>query len=476
MPITSVDAYSRSPGGTVASGNVSLDHTRRVFNFGDRVAELAPQQSPFFVYLSRVAKKPTNDPVFKFLEQRHSWQRRTFQINNSSHHTSAAHGGSDANFNLADVIVDSGIDSYGKSVAGSSPSFMQAGQIVAVVGSYDADDGNFDGDEVPVVAFFKIATKDSDTQYHLTYLKSLYKSTKGANATTVATTTSGEVTEGAASKLRLADNAEGMVIGSAWAEGTLSPESWRDELFDREGYCQIFKTAIQTFSGTSLATEYRAIPNEFQRVWAEKLMEHKMDLERAMLYGVGKADESGSGPERHTWGIIPYTEINGKTYALDYSNNGYDQFVDIAEDMFHPESGNSGSKLMLGSRKVIAWFNKLASGNFLGNTVGTSQYRLDVAGVPGAFGHMVTKVNTIFGDFHIVQEPLLKGVYEDYAVVVDLKNVAYRPLVGNGQSRDTQISTNIQSPDLDGRKDMILTEAGLEVSLPETHAVVTWQA
>ncbi len=131
--------------------------------------------------------------------------------------------------------------------------------------------------------FFKIGTKDSDTQYDLTYLKSLYKSTKGANATTVATTTSGEVTEGAASKLRLADNAEGMVIGSAWAEGTLSPESWRDELFDREGYCQIFKTAIQTFSGTSLATEYRAIPNEFQRVWAEKLMEHKMDLERSLL-------------------------------------------------------------------------------------------------------------------------------------------------------------------------------------------------
>ena len=50
---------------------VSLDNTRRVFNFGDRVAELAPQQSPFFVYLNKIAKKATNDPVFKFLEQRH---------------------------------------------------------------------------------------------------------------------------------------------------------------------------------------------------------------------------------------------------------------------------------------------------------------------------------------------------------------------------------------------------------------------
>ena len=63
------------------AGTASLDNTRRVFNFGDRVAELAPQQSPFFVYLSKVAKKATNDPVFKFLEQRHQWQRRNFTVN-----------------------------------------------------------------------------------------------------------------------------------------------------------------------------------------------------------------------------------------------------------------------------------------------------------------------------------------------------------------------------------------------------------
>ena len=71
--------WSSSTGATGA-GSVSLDNTRRVFNFGDRVAELAPQQSPFFVYLSKVAKKATNDPVFKFLEQRHQWQRRNFEI------------------------------------------------------------------------------------------------------------------------------------------------------------------------------------------------------------------------------------------------------------------------------------------------------------------------------------------------------------------------------------------------------------
>jgi len=48
----------------------------------------------------------------------------------------------------------------------------------------------------------------------------------------------------------------------------------------------------------------------------------------------------------------------------------------------------------------------------------------------------------------------------------------YRPLVGNGINRDTQVMTNVQSADEDLRKDMILTEAGLEVCLPESHYLI----
>ena len=47
--------YSGAAGKTLEG--VSINDTRRKFNFGERVAELAPMQSPFFVYLSKVAKK-----------------------------------------------------------------------------------------------------------------------------------------------------------------------------------------------------------------------------------------------------------------------------------------------------------------------------------------------------------------------------------------------------------------------------------
>jgi hypothetical protein len=126
----------------------------------------------------------------------------------------------------------------------------------------------------------------------------------------------------------------------------------------------------------------------------------------------------------------------------------------------------------LASRKVITYLNKLGSGSFLNNSVGSSQYRLDVESIPGQFGHTVTKVNTIFGNLHFVAEPLLRGMFEDYCLAVDMGNVAYRPLVGNGISRDTFIETNVQDPGIDGRQDQIITESGLEISLPETHAVL----
>ena len=64
-------AGSLSANGSRTPGASNTDfHTRRLFDFSDRVAELSPDESPFFVYLSKVAKVPTSDSQFRFLEDR----------------------------------------------------------------------------------------------------------------------------------------------------------------------------------------------------------------------------------------------------------------------------------------------------------------------------------------------------------------------------------------------------------------------
>ena len=435
--------YSAQAGATPAG--LTINDTRRKFDFGDRVAELAPQQSPFFVYLSKVAKKPTNDPVFKYLEQRHQWQRRNFHLGDSVDSASYSVGDlidGDNTTNTVRVYVN--YDKYGQIQSSEyRPEFFVEGLIVAI--------------------------KDTDGTPRRFRVNATPSVTSGAGTLEVAM----KALE--AGTYVFADDAVGQVIGSAHDEGSDTPEGWQDAMIDAEGYCQIFKTGMSIFSGTSLATEYRGIKNEFQRVWSEKLMEHKMDIENALLFGSGSTGTEtalSTAPRRYSHGIVTKAEASGKVYNMSYASSGYDAFLDAMEDYFAPEGGNSGNKLVLASRKVITYLNKLGQGSFLNNSVGSSQYSLDVQNIKGAFGHNVTMVNTIFGNLHFVAEPLLRGPWENYAVAVDMKNVAYRPLVGNGISRDTFIETNVQNPGVDGRTDQVITEAGLEISLPETHAVL----
>ena len=471
-------------GNVMQDSGVNLNNDRRMFDFGERVAELAPEQSPFFTYLSKVAKKPTDDPVFKFLEKRHQWQRRNFDVTAAI--SAIAFNRTTHSWNIVagdNLFLDCRYDKYGREVAATAavrPEFLVDGanQMIALKAKYVKSSVSYD-----IIAYYKLGSATGTVDNSLaaktkivtaTFVKAMY-----VNNPTAAL--GGEVVPTGTETIAFEAGGLGQLIGSSWAEGTLSPDGWKDEFYNREGYCQIFKTAVPLFSGTTLATRYRGDSNEYMRVYQEKLMEHKMDIEHALLFGIGSSDEAGTGPARKTWGIVPFTEIYGKTKVFTNAST-YDDFLDAMEDVFAPEGGNSGDKLVLCSRKVLTWLNKLGGASFLGNTMalghkvttsgGSNPYQLDIQNIKGAFGHNVTQVNTLYGNLHFVADHLFRGPWEQYAIMVDLKNVAYRPLAANGYNRDTFIEMNVQANDMDGRKDMIITEAGLEVSLPETHTVM----
>ena len=476
----------------VGPEGVSINDSRRIFNFGERIAELAPEQSPFFSYLSKVAKKPTDDPVFKFLEKRHQWQRRNFDV--KAEKVTAVY--SSAAFALpATFEVDCGYDKYGREAADQQPGFLLENKVIAIDGIFSVDGTNFviNANGSKVTAYYRISAAPvlaaGKATIAATFLKAMYKptGTAGEAATKKGNVPSEGGTIANGSKIKFLANAVGQVVGTNWAEGTDDPKGWRDEIYSSEGYTQIFKTAVPMFSGTSLATRYRGDANEYMRVYKEKLMEHKMDIEHAMLFGVGSHDDatftSGYAPQRKTWGILPYTEAYGQVRMFSKATSTYDTFIDSMEEVFAPEKGNSGEKLVLASRSVLTWLNKLGSESFLGNTMsnlgaGTSAAGsgLDIQNVKGSFGHNVTRVSTLYGNLNFVAEPLLRGPWNDMAIAIDLNNIAYRPLAANGMSRDTQIMTNVQGNATDGRKDMVLTEAGLEISLPETHTVLNFTA
>ena len=430
--------------GTPGASNTDF-HTRRLFDFSDRVAELSPDESPFFVYLSQVGKVPTSDSQFRFLEDRTkvSITDRSFLLKGGI--TLVAAGSADT------VIFDTS--------GGDGVDWLLPGMVVAI--------GDVDGNSVPTTANVRINTVDN---------------TSSATQTTCTVTA---ISNPGGSTLALADDSKCTVIGTSFEEGSGAPDVWSEEVEHDYGYTQIFKTAVE-MTNTARATVYRGYADEWSRLWNLKLREHKVDIERAMLFG----QRGSANGIQYTEGIVGSTIYNGlsnvvndgsqvsyNTGAPYYKSNTvaqwtYDDLLSDFEVIFDPARGGGSSKLALASLPVISHFNKLASSNtFLGGSVGThAPYNFERS--EGTFGHKVTKVETIHGDLSLVKEPLFRGFASGFCMLVDLDHVSYRPLVGNGVNRDTHIQTNVQSADEDLRKDLILTEAGLEVTLPETHTLI----
>ena len=450
----------------------SIDNTRRIFGIGDRVAELSPQQSLFFTYLTKVAKQSTDDTIWKPLEYRHQWQRRNFYAEYSGADGDASVGVKvTVKYNHQGKVSDSATNATNS----YSPIFLLPGQVLRIGGvAYRVADN-------AAIEYIKTVDAGSDTD-----------STDGKGVTAgdyalIPDASLTKVSDGSGFPADGSGDGNGQVIGSQFGEGTQAPEGWRDELSDTEFYAQIFKTSVPLMSGSAMATKYRGFPNEWKRIYAEHVMSHKMDIENAMLFGYGKYTNQDS---RYSWGIIPFIENKGgKVYTMDYDGTvaspsvsgdlpfTYDGLVDLMEDFMAPESGNSGQKLVLTSRKVIAKMSKMGADSFVANSLGANNvFRANLDVKPSKFAPVdVTSIGTSFGSLNFIAHPLFRGDMEDKAVAIDLSNVKYRPLAANGHNRDTFVETNIQDNSTDGRKDQIITEAGLEVNLPETHAVINFK-
>ena len=428
------------PGAVISSTIPS----RRLFDFGDRIADLAPEESPFFVYLSKVGKVPTTDSQFRYLEDRTKIAIADRGFLSTGGATLVAEGSN------MELVFDT--------VGGAAVTWLIPGMIVAV--SLNATSSG----TTPSFGTVRI------------------NSVAQGSASTTCGVTSISTVAGAA--MTIADNAQCTVIGTSFAEGSGSPDVWSQELENGTGYTQIFKTACE-MTNTARATVYRGYADEWQRIWNLKLREHKVDIERAMLFG----QQASRGGIQYTDGIVGQVIRNstvvGDGSQLSYSEDKayyksntaaewtYDDLLSDFEVIFDPARGGGASKLGLASLPVISFFNKLGNGaGFVDLSIGGDSMRYNFNQSQGAFGHKVMKIETIHGDLSLVKEPLFRTFAAGFCMMVDLDHVSYRPLVGNGINRDTSITTNVQSADEDLRKDMILTEAGLEVSLPETHALI----
>lgn len=298
--------------------------------------------------------------------------------------------------------------------------------------------------------------------------------------TTVAGITNTEAGNGAAADKRL------HVIGNAAAEGARSQTGKFTIPVNPENVTQIFRNAFE-FTATALQ-----VPTEFDQTGIyretaeEALRDHMVELELAFLFGEqGVQNVTLDGtvrPRRTTGGIYWFLRewekadslYRGGAGAPAITNNAdslkriiklggsiteevFDSYIERA---FRTTNSKTFEKIVVCGNGALAAVN-----NYL-KKVQTLNKDYTVQKV---YGMNVVTWESPWGTLHFKTHPLFNRDISLFntAMIIDVNLLKYRHL----NDRDTDVLPNRQENDFDGRKDEWLTEAGLEVNLPEAHMV-----
>ena len=496
--LTVADFDGRGPG---TSTDLLTGDIRRKYNFGNKVSELSIAQDPFFRFVSKVAKKPTDDPQFKWAEKRDSWHKRYAYVGAAKDNAGAwvttsdlgaAPGAGDTlslrmitdyknTGNIQNVFGNTTND-FAIGATGTMPKFFLPGQIVKIPTSSSAG-GDPTGYMIAKVNTVTEYAAGASSQDDATATSSTNPDMVQLDCTVVKagtqylTTTANIDDAGTAvtpSTQRIHDQLEPMrchVMGSAHAEGSGYPETWKDQPYSTNtGMTQIWKTSM-AMTNTARATVLKYEPNEWARIWQNKLIEHKYDIEQSLLFGSQYTDGSNV---QYTQGAIDYITGYGNTFSLSTATKTADDFLDDLSSYVDPRYNNSKATIFFCNTAVYNWLHKLG-GYFSNNLNINSNFSADLAitGRKKVLGLDTTNITTPFGDMNVVRNVHLDGTNVKM-LGINMKYCSYRPLVGNGVNRDTSVYVGVQTLEntgIDRRVDLILTEAGMEWSMPECHAI-----
>ena len=518
-PLAGQSGWDENAAGLSGSA-LSTGDLRRRYNFGSMVSELAIAQDPFFRLVSKISKSPTDDPEFKFTEKRQSFHKRygyVIGFNSGSDVTDDATlvDTSDSAVTVGDALklyVSADFKSAGNigsrignaitvGSTGTRPRFFLENQVLRIPVS---DTSNYG---VPQDYILMHVTGVDDAQADIASKECVQLSgvciREAADGMTELTSFSaaGTLATPAMSKTSGPADLAAMqchIVGTSYEEGSsLLGASWDDQPYSTgSGLVQTFRDEFG-MTNKARATVLKYEPNEFARIWREHLIAHKWDIEQASLFGSQSKATISSKEYWYTQGAVDYILNYGNIFDLAIASKTQDDFLEDMSKFLDPRYNNSNATVFFCDTATYNWLHKLSGyfannvanvqpGGYDGSTAsaggaagstGASLGRADfaVSGKRKVFGVDLTVISTPYGDMNVVRNVHLDS--SDIKILgINMRYVKYRPLVGNGVNRDTSIYVGVQdlaNSGVDKRVDMILTEAGYEWSMPESH--VLWK-
>jgi hypothetical protein len=248
----------------------------------------------------------------------------------------------------------------------------------------------------------------------------------------------------------LVDDEPLVIIGNVNEEGATLRTILQKEPVKKTNYTQIVRTPVGVTATLQATKTYGPKPLSWYRHLGG--IEHAVDLERTTLFGEKAKDQANGQNRRTTGGVLEFCTEN----ILDVSSSTLTEqsFVEWLEDVFRY---GSKEKILLACARLCTHIDLWSMG------------KLQTKPRDKTYGVAIKEYVSTHGVLYVTKHHLLEGAtYGGYGIILDMDNIAYCPLEG----RDTQLLTNRQANDEDAQKDEYLTEFGVEIRLPKTHAII----
>lgn len=260
---------------------------------------------------------------------------------------------------------------------------------------------------------------------------------------------------GSTATAALADNDELLILGTAFAEGADvgSPHDFQENW--KYNYTEIKRTAFGNTRTQEQTRNY--LGNTRKRLTMEAGIRHKIDIERAFLFGERNRDVSDTAAPRNvTGGVLYWATANNVSIGVATEAEVWD----FCQDVFS-HTGGSNTRTLFASPLLCSVIDLIAGA------------RLQTVSSDKTYGIAIKQWLTSHGTLNIVKHRLLEGGaiaglgYGGYGIALEMSKLKYRPL------QTTVLKKDRQGNGVDGYVDEYLTEAGLEFSNPDLAGVMT---
>lgn len=202
--------------------------------------------------------------------------------------------------------------------------------------------------------------------------------------------------------------------------------------------------------------------NDFNRKKMEALSRVKRSLEIMFWFGVRSLDSSTTNPIYHNGGVFYWLETQFTDVTITdaggiLTKQAWEQW--LADALKY----NSAEKWVFCSSPVLTAVTGFASNQLRPTDVNLKR-----------FGMSIVDYQSPFGMVHLVREPLFDEVAatNGKAVCLDLSNVSWRYLEGNGVNLDLKSADDIQENDRSGRKGEWSVTGGFDICVGKSHAIL----